>query len=145
MVEGEKVKEYHEYKAGPGVGGEFIGLWTTRYGRWKSPKYLIGESVRRRRAPRGSSLTSCSATACTSTAIMLVSVALDFQVLRFDHANDLPPVIFLPTYTATAWYHKRLPADLQKKPLRKVLDEVEGVRRGRISRLRSSRARVLAP
>jgi carboxypeptidase C (cathepsin A) len=57
--------------------------------------------------------------------VMLVSVALDFQALRFDHANDVPPVIFLPTYAATAWYHKRLPSDLQKKPLRKLLDEVE--------------------
>jgi carboxypeptidase C (cathepsin A) len=57
--------------------------------------------------------------------VMLVSCALDFQVLRFDHANDLPPVVFLPTYAATAWYHKRLAADLQKRPLRKLLDEVE--------------------
>jgi carboxypeptidase C (cathepsin A) len=56
---------------------------------------------------------------------MLVSCALDFQVLRFDSANDLPYVLFLPTYAATAWYHKRLPADLQQKPLRALLDEVE--------------------
>ncbi|MGZ5583920.1 MAG: S10 family peptidase, partial [Usitatibacter sp.] len=57
--------------------------------------------------------------------VMLVSCALDFQVLRFDTANDLPHILFLPTYAATAWYHKRLAADLQKKPLRKLLDEVE--------------------
>jgi carboxypeptidase C (cathepsin A) len=56
---------------------------------------------------------------------MLVSCALDFQVLAFDHANDLPHVLFLPTYAATAWYHKRLAPDLQKKTLRKLLDEVE--------------------
>jgi carboxypeptidase C (cathepsin A) len=50
---------------------------------------------------------------------------MDFQVLDFDPGNDLPHILFLPTYAATAWYHKRLAADLQKKPLRKLLDEVE--------------------
>jgi carboxypeptidase C (cathepsin A) len=34
-------------------------------------------------------------------------------------------VLYLPTYAATAWYHKRLDASQQKKPLRKLLDEVE--------------------
>ena len=39
--------------------------------------------------------------------------------------NDLPFVLFLPSYATTAWYHKQLPADLQAKPLRDVLSEVE--------------------
>ena len=39
--------------------------------------------------------------------------------------NDLPYVLFLPTYAATAWYHKQLPADLQQRPLREFLAEVE--------------------
>jgi carboxypeptidase C (cathepsin A) len=56
---------------------------------------------------------------------MLISCALDFTVLRFDTNNDLPPVLFLPTFASTAWYHRRLPADLQAKPLRDVLREVE--------------------
>jgi carboxypeptidase C (cathepsin A) len=46
-------------------------------------------------------------------------------VLRFDHSNDLPCALYLPTYAATAWYHKRLAADLQARPLRALLDEVE--------------------
>jgi carboxypeptidase C (cathepsin A) len=44
---------------------------------------------------------------------------------RFNEGNDLPYHLFLPSYTATAWYHKRLPAELQGQELRKVLDEVE--------------------
>jgi len=129
MVEGEKVKEYHEYKRDLESVGEFIRLWTTRYGRWKSPKYLIGESYGTTRAS-GLSLHLMQRYGMYLNGIMLVSVALDFQVLRFDHANDTPNVVFLPTYAATAWYHKRLPADLQKKPLRKVLDEVEAFAAG---------------
>jgi len=56
--------------------------------------------------------------------IMLVSVVLNFQTLRFDPGNDLPFVLFLPTYTATAWYHKSLDDDLQAD-LHKTLREVE--------------------
>jgi carboxypeptidase C (cathepsin A) len=46
------------------------------------------------------------------------------QTLRFDHGNDLPPIMFLPTYAATAWYHQRLAANLQAKTLRALLAEV---------------------
>jgi carboxypeptidase C (cathepsin A) len=67
MVEGEKVKEYHEYKRDLESVGEFIRLWTTRYGRWASPKYLIGESYGRH-GRRDFRCTCSSATACTSTA-----------------------------------------------------------------------------
>src|SRR6185503_9713609 len=109
MVEGEKVKEYHEYKRDLESVGEFIRLWTTRYGRWASPKYLIGESYGTTRAS-GLSLHLLERYGIYLNGVMLVSVALDFQVLRFDPANDTPPVIFLPTYAATAWYHKRVPA-----------------------------------
>src|SRR5688572_1298376 len=124
MVEGEKVKEYHEYKRDLESVGEFIRLWTTRYGRWASPKYLIGESYGTTRAS-GLSLHLLERYGMYLNGVMLVSVALDFQVLRFDPANDTPPVIFLPTYAATACYHKRIPAELRRKPLRTFLDELE--------------------
>jgi carboxypeptidase C (cathepsin A) len=129
LVEGESIKEYREYKRDLESVGEFIRLWTTRYGRWASPKYLIGESYGTTRAS-GLSLHLLQRYGMYLNGVMLVSVALDFQVLRFDPANDVPPVIFLPTYCATAWYHKRLPPDLQRKPLRKVLDEVEAFASG---------------
>jgi carboxypeptidase C (cathepsin A) len=124
MVEGEKMKEYHEYKRDLESVGEFIRLWVSRYGRWSSPKYLIGESYGTTRAS-GLSGHLLERYGMYLNGVMLVSCALDFQTLSFDDANDLPHVLFLPTYAATAWYHKRLPADLQKKPLRKLLDEVE--------------------
>ena len=40
-------------------------------------------------------------------------------------ANHLPSLTFLPTFTATAWYHKVLSPALQAMPLRAVLDEAE--------------------
>src|SRR5262249_11839082 len=56
--------------------------------------------------------------------IMLISTVMNFQTLDFDRGNDLPYALFLPTYTATAWYHGKLPTKLQKRPLRDVLAEV---------------------
>jgi carboxypeptidase C (cathepsin A) len=56
--------------------------------------------------------------------VMLVSSILQMQTARFDVGNDLPYICFLPTYTATAWYHKKLPDDLQGD-LKKTLSEVE--------------------
>ena len=50
---------------------------------------------------------------------------MNFQTARFAPGNDLPLILILPSYTATAWYHKKLSADLQRQPLRKVLDEAE--------------------
>ncbi len=124
MVEGEKVKEYHDYRRDLESVGEFIRLWVSRYGRWSSPKYVIGESYGTTRAS-GLAGHLLERYGLYLNGIMLVSCALDFQTFRFDASNDLPPVLYLPTYAATAWYHKRLSKDLQKKPLRKLLDEVE--------------------
>jgi carboxypeptidase C (cathepsin A) len=55
---------------------------------------------------------------------MLVSVVLNFQTVDFATGNDLPYILFLPTYTATAWYHKRLSSSLQRN-LAATLKEVE--------------------
>jgi hypothetical protein len=38
---------------------------------------------------------------------------LNFQTLEFEVGNELPYVLHLPTYTATAWYHSGCDADLQ--------------------------------
>ena len=48
-----------------------------------------------------------------------------FRTIRFDDGNDLPYALFLPTYTATAWYHKKLPADLQAGGLAAAIAEAE--------------------
>src|SRR5262249_52803831 len=57
--------------------------------------------------------------------IVLISTVLNFQTLLFQQGNDLPYALILPSYTATAWYHKKLPADLQRQDLHKVLGEAE--------------------
>ena len=50
---------------------------------------------------------------------------LNFGTVRFDEGNDLPFILYLPTYTATAWFHKKLPADLQSGTLADAIAEAE--------------------
>ena len=103
--------------------GDFIRLYLGRNERWNSPLYLVGESYGTTRAAGLSNHLFERGIALNG--ILLVSTVLNFQSIRFADNNDLPLVLIFPTYTATAWYHKQLPSDLQSKPLRDVLRESE--------------------
>ncbi len=102
---------------------EFIRLYLTRSGRWGSPLFLAGESYGTTRAAGLAGKLIDQGIAFNG--ILLISTVINFQSLEFNQQNDLPSLVFLPTYAATAWYHKRLAADLQAKPLREFLNEVE--------------------
>ncbi|HLG14920.1 MAG TPA: peptidase S10 [Blastocatellia bacterium] len=103
--------------------GEFIRMYLTRHERWSSPLFLVGESYGTTRASALSGYLVDRGIAFNG--IILVSTVMNFQTLLFAQGNDLPYIVILPSYTATAWYHKKLAADLQSKRLRAVLDEVE--------------------
>ncbi|HEX7393453.1 MAG TPA: hypothetical protein VF313_00860 [Anaerolineaceae bacterium] len=122
-IPGEKAKEYHSFKKDIESVGDFIRLYTTRYQRWTSPKFLIGESYGTTRAA-GLSGYLQERHGLYLNGIMLVSSILQFQTANFDPGNDLPFILFLPTYTATAWYHQKLEPRLQKD-LKATLREVE--------------------
>jgi carboxypeptidase C (cathepsin A) len=124
MIEGEKTKEYHEYQRDLESVGAFIRLYVSRNERWASPKFIAGESYGTTRACGLAGLLQ-DKYGMYLNGLLLISVALDFQTIRFDHGNDMPPLIYLPTYAATAWHHKKLPADLQKKSLSALMKEVE--------------------
>jgi carboxypeptidase C (cathepsin A) len=112
---------------------EFIRLYVTKNSRWASPKFLIGESYGTTRASALSGELQRTHR-MNLNGIMLVSTVLNFQTIRFGEGNDLPYVLFLPTYTATAWYHKKLPADLQKLSLEEVVKEAETFATGAYNR-----------
>jgi carboxypeptidase C (cathepsin A) len=103
--------------------GEFIRLYLVKNSRWTSPLFLVGESYGTTRAAGLSGYLIEHGIAFNG--VMLVSTVMNFQTNRFARGNDLPYVLFLPTYAAIAWYHKRLPADVQGRDLRGLLDEVE--------------------
>jgi carboxypeptidase C (cathepsin A) len=102
--------------------GEFIRLYLTRYERWTSPLFLVGESYGTTRAAGLSG--HLIERGIAFNGIVLVSSILNFQTADFTKGNDLPYVLYLPTYAATAWYHHKLAPDLQSD-LQKTLKEVE--------------------
>jgi carboxypeptidase C (cathepsin A) len=127
-VPGEKPKEFHDFKKDIESVGEFIRLYTTRNVRWRSPKFLIGESYGTTRAA-GLSGYLQERHGYYLNGIMLVSVVLDFQTILFSVGNDLPYILYLPSYAATAWYHGRLDEALQQD-LQATLAEVEAFAMG---------------
>lgn len=122
-VTGENDKQFHGYEEDIQSMGEAIRLYATRYDRWQSPKFLAGESYGTTRAA-GLSEYLQSKYKFYLNGVVLISSILNMQTARFDIGNDLPFPLFLPTYTATAWYHKKLDADLQRD-LKTTLKEVE--------------------
>jgi carboxypeptidase C (cathepsin A) len=127
-VTGERPRQFHGFKKDIQSVGDFIRLYTTRYKRWTSPKFLIGESYGTTRAA-GLSGYLQERHGMYLNGIMLVSSILNFQTDTFTAGNDLPYILFLPTYTATAWYHQRLASELQKD-LFATLEEVESFAMG---------------
>ena len=103
--------------------GEFVRMYLSRYDRWASPLFLIGESYGTTRAAGLAGHLVDQGIAFNG--LVLVSCALDFQGFVFNAGNDLPFLTYLPSYTASAWYHKKLPPDLQQVDLPAVLKEVE--------------------
>src|SRR5437899_3641567 len=111
-VPGEAPKQFHGIQEDVQSVGEFIRLYATRNRRWGSPKFLAGESYGTTRAA-GLSGYLQQRYGMYLNGIILISSILNFQTAEFDTGNDLPYILYLPTYTAIAWYHKKLPSDLQ--------------------------------
>jgi carboxypeptidase C (cathepsin A) len=124
MVEGEPTKEFHEYQRDLDSVGAFIRLYVSRNERWASPKFIAGESYGTTRACGLAGLLQ-EKYGMYLNGLMLISIALDFQTIRFDAGNDVPYVVYLPTYAATAWQHGKLAPALQKKSLAALMKEVE--------------------
>jgi carboxypeptidase C (cathepsin A) len=104
----------------------FIARFLSNYQRWNSPKYLFGESYGTTRSAVVAGILE------TEDHIDLNGVILLSQILNFDDSADAPQFnpgidvpyeLALPTFAATAYYHKRLPT--QPAALEPFLAEVE--------------------
>ena len=127
-VKDEKPDQFFGDSADLDSVGEFIRLWTTRHERWLSPKYLCGESYGVFRAA-GLADHLRSRYGMYLSGLILVSGVLDFGTIIDQPGNDLPFPLFLPAYTASAQFHKKLPPDLQSD-LPKALAEAREFARG---------------
>ncbi|SDE72554.1 S10 family peptidase [Cellulophaga baltica] len=100
---------------------EWLNTFVTRNNRWRSPKYIIGESYGGTRV-MGLSLALQNQQWMYLNGVIMVSPA-DYKVLRED--GPVSGALNLPYYTAAAWHHQALPAALQQKDLNDILPEVE--------------------
>ncbi|HEY7470451.1 MAG TPA: peptidase S10 [Acidimicrobiia bacterium] len=127
----DKEKEFHHFSKDIESITDFIVSFLNRNDRWASPKYLIGESYG---TTRGAAIAHRLFTdkGTELNGLVLISAALNFQTISQDRealvfwpGNDLPFMVHLPTYAATAWYHGRLGRKQQSRKLRDLLDDVE--------------------
>ncbi|MGD9091464.1 MAG: hypothetical protein PVF74_01345 [Anaerolineales bacterium] len=103
--------------------GEFIRLYLTRFQRWPSPLFLAGESYGTTRVSGLAGHLVDKGIAFNG--IVLISTAINLRPISFEQGDDLPFQLFVPTYTAAAWYHNKLDDELQKRDLPDLLAEVE--------------------
>lgn len=108
--------------------GEFVRMYLTLEKRWTSPLFVAGESYGTFRA--AGLADNLLSRGIALNGIIMVSTTLNFAAIDAFPANDLPYISYLPTFTATAWYHKKLDPDLQGKNLEAILPEVEGFASG---------------
>jgi len=124
-------KKFWGFKGDIESVGEFIRLYLTRYKRWASPLFLAGESYGTTRAAGLAGHLVDKGIAFNG--IVLISTVLDFGAIRFMPANDLPFQLFVPTYTATAWYHSKLGDNLQSRDLSSLMTEVKAWSEGELT------------
>lgn len=120
----DKKSDFHGYSEDIESVGQFIHDYTTRFNRWGSEKYILGESYGGLRA---AGLTGYlqSRYRMELNGAVIVSGVINFQTLRFTYGNDLPYIVFLPAYAATAWYHKALDEELQELSVDEVVKRAE--------------------
>ncbi|WP_266168746.1 S10 family peptidase [Dyella subtropica] len=105
---------------------QFITQFLSKYGRWNSPKYLFGESYGTTRSAVLANILE-NESSVDLNGVVLLSQILNFDTgidgPQFNPGVDLPYVVALPTFAATAFYHHKLPE--QPAALEPFLREVE--------------------
>lgn len=119
-AKGVPADEFFGVKTDVAYLAKWITTFVTRYNRWVSPKYLVGESY-------GTTRVSGLALELQAKHWMYINgvVLVSPTGLGIRRDGPVADANKLPYYAAVAWYHKKLPADLQRKDLTEVLPEVE--------------------
>jgi carboxypeptidase C (cathepsin A) len=96
-------KEFHAVKEDVESIGEFIQRWCSRNERWSSPKFLAGESYGTTRS--GGLALYLQDKGIALSGVVLISLATNFQTFVAETGNDLPHLLYLPSFAALAAYH----------------------------------------
>jgi carboxypeptidase C (cathepsin A) len=117
----ELTKKFLGLKGDVQAFGEFIRLYLSRYDRWSSPLFLLGESYGTTRAAGIAGYLADHG--ISFNGVTLLSMAVDFQTLEWNKSNDLPYFLLVPTFNMIAAYHHKLSADLTQD-MAKTREEV---------------------
>lgn len=112
-----KASEFHGVEEDIQSVGDFIRRWITDHNRWSSPKFLLGESYGGVRVA-GLSQHLQARYGMNLNGIILLSSLLDFSTLQESAGNDLPYLVYLPSYTTVAHHFGMIQGDrdeLRKK------------------------------
>jgi carboxypeptidase C (cathepsin A) len=104
---GHKDEEFWGVDADVDQVSRFIAQYVTDQQRWRSPKFLLGESYGTTRAA-GVVDALQERWSMAFNGVILVSVATDIEALFAVAGNDRPYPLYLPTYAAVAWYHHQI-------------------------------------
>jgi carboxypeptidase C (cathepsin A) len=123
-VPGVKAEPYHEVHKDVEAMADFIRRFLTRHGRWDSPIFILGESYG---TIRGSGLVDVLLRryGIYCNGLTLISPALNEMAFQEAGGNDLPYLVDVPSFAATAWYHHRLEPALQQRSLSEVVREAD--------------------
>ncbi len=121
-ADAETSKKFWGVKGDIEAYGEFIRLFLTRYERWTSPLFMLGESYGTTRAAGVAGYLADKG--ITFSGITLLSTVLNFQTVENTRTNDQAYIFLIPTYTMAAAYHHKLAPDLAQD-LSKARQEAE--------------------
>jgi carboxypeptidase C (cathepsin A) len=130
-IDKDEERSFHHFEKDIETVGDFVRRYLSDYERWSSPKFLAGESYGTTRSAglAGHLLNRygiyLNGVILISSVLNFQTIALDAKTYTFHRGNDLPYVLYLPSYTATAWFHGMLDDDLQQRELADLLSEVE--------------------
>ena len=114
-----------------GAFSRFIARFISKYGRWNSPKFIFGESYGTTRSAVLADKLENDKDIDPNGVILLSQIfnfTTDIDMPSANPGVDLPYELALPTFAATAWYHKKLPT--QPAALEPFLKDVEAFATG---------------
>ncbi len=124
MVEGADREQFFGVNPDIQYLADWVSNWVSRHGRWRSPKFLIGESYGTTRVS-GLALELQEERWMYLNGVILVSPT----EIGLERAGIVESANQLPYFTAAAWYHKQLAPELQNRELEELLAEVEAYTR----------------
>jgi carboxypeptidase C (cathepsin A) len=105
---GVDANQFYEVQKDIEIAADFVRLFVTQHERWLSPQFLVGESYGTVRVV-GMTRRLQDRYGLYVNGLILLSSALNLGAISFDPGNDLPYALSLPSYTAVAQYHGKLP------------------------------------